>query len=191
MKMQFLLSFLLAWLCVGISPAEGDSSTGDITSYKYKVEISGRSVTITCPPMKENEEEKKKEERKLTKKGKAAKLDDDGSYKKENFSADDNGDYECGSGRHLYLKAYVCDTCIEVSVLVVAGILIADCLVTLGVSLLIYFGRKKKSARSSEMAPGGRNRGNKERPPPVPHPDYEPLQKRGQVVYDGLNKHFK
>lgn len=178
MKMQFLLSFLLAWLCVGMSAAEDNS--GDITGDNFKVEISGQTVTITCPVGAT----------KLTKNGKDLNLFPGRKYIKDNFSADDNGEYDCDNKR-LYLQAYVCANCIEVSVLLVAGILIADCLVTLGVALFIYFGCKRKSARSSEMAPGGRNRGNKERPPPVPHPDYEPLQKRGQVVYDGLNKNFK
>ncbi|XP_073458565.1 T-cell surface glycoprotein CD3 epsilon chain [Aquarana catesbeiana] len=178
MKMQFLLSFLLAWLCVGMSAVS--ESSGGITGDNFEVKISGLMVKITCPAGAT----------KLTKKGKQGELSTGGNYTKDNFSADDNGEYDCDNKR-LYLQAYVCENCIEVSVLLVAGILIADCLVTLGVALFIYFGWKRKSARSSEMAPAGRNRGNKERPPPVPHPDYEPLQKRGQVVYDGLNKNFK
>ncbi|XP_077313016.1 T-cell surface glycoprotein CD3 epsilon chain [Lithobates pipiens] len=185
MKMQFLLSFLLAWLCVDMSAAEdnSDMSAAEDNSDKYKftVEISGPSVKIICP----------EHNGKVTKKGKSGDLSTNGEYTKNPFSADDNGEYYCDDNKHLYLKAYVCENCIEVSILLLAGILIADCLVTLGAAFFIYFGFKRKSVRSSEMAPGGRNRGNKERPPPVPHPDYEPLQKRGQVVYDGLNKNFK
>ncbi|XP_073513155.1 T-cell surface glycoprotein CD3 epsilon chain isoform X7 [Phyllobates terribilis] len=33
--------------------------------------------------------------------------------------------------------------------------------------------------------------GNKELPPPVPNPDYEPIQKKRQEVYDGLNQNSK
>ncbi|XP_018418361.1 PREDICTED: T-cell surface glycoprotein CD3 epsilon chain [Nanorana parkeri] len=98
--------------------------------------------------------------------------------------------YTCDS-KLLYLKAYVCESCTEVSIPLVAGILIADSLLTVGVALLVYFGCKRKPARSNEIAPGGRNRGNREHPPPVPNPDYEPLQKGKQAVYDGLNKNYK
>ncbi|MEE6518661.1 hypothetical protein FKM82_029780 [Ascaphus truei] len=82
----------------------------------------------------------------------------------------------------------VCDTCTEVSIPVVAGVIVADCLVTLGVALIVYFGCKNRAGRQRDggAAKGPRQRGYKERPPPVPNPDYEPLRKGQRDVYDGL-----
>nr|DBA16180.1 TPA: hypothetical protein GDO54_003599 [Pyxicephalus adspersus] len=164
--MKILLYFLLFWLYVDT-----------LKKNKYTVDINGLSVKIVCPVGSN----------KLTKNNR--ELSKDGKYTNYGFSSDDNGLYQCDD-TFLYLHAYVCKSCTEVSLVMVIGILIADCLVTLGVSLLVYFGCKRKPARSNEITPGGRNRGNKERPPPVPHPDYEPLQKGRQVVYDGLNKNY-
>ncbi|KAM5132348.1 T-cell surface glycoprotein CD3 epsilon chain [Mantella aurantiaca] len=173
MKILFLLFFQLACLSVDLSIADYD-----VSEFKFKVAISGLSVTITCP-----------EGASHLKKGSKV-LNTGNEHKIEQFSAEDNGRYECGK-KYLYLNVYVCEACEDVTILLISSILIADSLLTLGVVVLVYFGCKKKTARSSEIAPGGRTRGNKERPPPVPHPDYAPLQKRNQVVYDGLNKNYK
>ncbi|KAM9031185.1 T-cell surface glycoprotein CD3 epsilon chain isoform 2-T2 [Sarcophilus harrisii] len=90
-------------------------------------------------------------------------------------------------------KNYICDGCMEVEVLMVAGIIIADVFITLGVLLLVYYWSKARKAKAKAagrgVSAGGRTRGaNKERPPPVPNPDYEPIRKGQRDLYAGLNQ---
>ncbi|XP_063291941.1 T-cell surface glycoprotein CD3 epsilon chain [Pelobates fuscus] len=184
MNFQVECPFLIIWLFLG--SLSGDDTGGS----KYLVEISGRTITVTCPSHLYKDDNKVK----FVKKGveKPERQDND-HYILENYSETKNGDYECsdskGKKEYLFLKAYVCEHCTEISVPVLAGVLIGDCMVTLGVALAVYFGCKKKSGLPRD---GGRKRvENKERPPPVPNPDYEPIRKGNQDVYNGLERNFK
>lgn len=111
-----------------------------------------------------------------------------------------SGYYSCYAGTKnkenehiLYLKARVCEACMEVDLTTVASIVVADVCVTLGLLLLVYYWSKNRKAKCKPVTrgagAGGRPRGqNKERPPPVPNPDYEPIRKGQRDLYSGLNQ---
>ncbi|XP_045412330.1 T-cell surface glycoprotein CD3 epsilon chain isoform X2 [Lemur catta] len=97
---------------------------------------------------------------------------------------EDNGYYICYTGNsketshYLYLRARVCEKCVEVDVTAVATVIIVDVCFTLGLMMFVYYWSKNRKAKAKPvtrgMGGGGRPRGqNKERPPPVPNPDYE------------------
>ncbi|NXY03801.1 CD3E protein, partial [Pteruthius melanotis] len=152
----------------------GLSSQGE-----FLVEISGTTVTITCPL--ENEgirwdlsgNKQNTEERKF--------------IIKDHDSTPANLSCSSGGKEHkLYLNARVCANCEELDALTVTGIITADLLITLGLLILVYYFSKGRKGRASA---GGdsRPRGPKmQRPPPVPNPDYEPIRKGQREVYAGL-----
>nr|AKR81283.1 CD3epsilon.b [Xenopus laevis] len=153
--------------------------SADTEGGKIQVSISRRTVVITCPAGKGTI--KFKEDRSLT---------TEDNIELTDFADENNGMYSCGAQdpAYLYLKAYVCDNCKEVSIPMVAGILIGDCMVTLGVAFVIYFGCRKQTGplREGGMTNGARAKGKQEKPPPVPNPDYEVLRKDRRDLYDGL-----
>ncbi|XP_063798016.1 T-cell surface glycoprotein CD3 epsilon chain [Pseudophryne corroboree] len=182
MKPRILQSILVAGLFFDLLSAEDDQSAPSYHNHKFKVHITGLSVMITCP--KEGETTLKKDNV-----AKSSNKEEHGLY---SYSSSDNGLYNC-ENKYLYLHAYVCETCTDVSIIMVAVILIADGLVTIGVSFIIYFGCRRKSGRTREggFGNGGHKKGRKEVPPPVPNPDYEPIQRGRRELYDGLNQPFK
>ncbi|NXO49125.1 CD3E protein, partial [Aramus guarauna] len=142
------------------------------------VEISGTTVTVTCPSLEPPvswrvNDEQKSNETKLV-------LQDP-----ENFPLN----ITCSSKERraeMYLNAKVCANCEELDALAVAGIITADLLITFGVLILVYYFSKDRKGRASTSA-GSRPRGQKmQRPPPVPNPDYEPIRKGQREVYAGL-----
>ncbi|KAE8592467.1 hypothetical protein XENTR_v10018763 [Xenopus tropicalis] len=173
--------WILAWLLAFILHTEFLSAQTE--DNKVKVSISGRTVKIMCPLEKQIIMNKAKTE--LAKQGNLELLE---------FTDENNGMYQCmenekdDSPAYLYLKAYVCDNCREVSIPVVAGILIVDCMVTLAVAFVVYFGCRKQTGhlREGGMSNGARAKGKQEKPPPVPNPDYEVLRKGQRDLYDGL-----
>ncbi|XP_008121077.1 T-cell surface glycoprotein CD3 epsilon chain [Anolis carolinensis] len=96
----------------------------------------------------------------------------------------------CGSSK-LFLKVKVCQDCVELGLGLLAGIIVSDLLLTLGVLCLVYFCCKNRKARfrggDGVGAARGRPPGPKaDHPPPVPNPDYEPIRKGQREVYAGL-----
>ncbi|EPY88059.1 T-cell surface glycoprotein CD3 epsilon chain precursor [Camelus ferus] len=158
----------------------------------YKVSISGNRVELTCPEDFETEP--------LTWEKNNQKIAD--TYEKhlllDNFSEMENsGYYTCSTkekkSHRIYLKARVCENCVEVDVTAVATIIIVDICVTLGLLLLVYYWSKRRKVKAKPVTrgagAGGRPRGqNRERPPPVPNPDYEPIRKGQRDLYSGLNQ---
>uniref|UniRef100_A0A4W2BX27 T-cell surface glycoprotein CD3 epsilon chain n=1 Tax=Bos indicus x Bos taurus TaxID=30522 RepID=A0A4W2BX27_BOBOX len=160
----------------------------------YEVSISGNTVELTCPREFEGEIHWKQNDEQM--KGYTGK-----QLLLENFSEMDNsGYYQCymtegnkEAAHTLYLKARVCQNCMEVNLMEVATIIVVDICVTLGLLLLVYYWSKSRKAKASPMTrgagAGGRPRGqNKGRPPPVPNPDYEPIRKGQRDLYAGLNQ---
>ncbi|XP_074071268.1 T-cell surface glycoprotein CD3 epsilon chain [Macrotis lagotis] len=186
--LRTVLGFCLLSACVW-----GQETIEDDNNYKFEVSISGTEVTLTCPDkadiqesitwMKDNVEIKGVDTNTLT------LTDSETEY---------SGHFQCkkksaSDGYFLHLKARVCKDCVEVDVITVAGIIIADVFITLGVLLLVYYWSKGRKARAKAAGrgggAGGRTRGaNKERPPPVPNPDYEPIRKGQRDLYAGLNQ---
>ncbi|XP_008573137.1 PREDICTED: T-cell surface glycoprotein CD3 epsilon chain [Galeopterus variegatus] len=160
--------------------------------YAYKVSISGIRVELTCPQDYEPDTQWEKNS-----------IEVPGHHKEqlllENFSEmEDSGYYACymknmPKKHHLYLRARVCENCIEVDPMAVATIIIVDICITLGLLMLVYYRSKNKKASAKPVTrgagAGNRPRGqNKERPPPVPNPDYEPIRKGQRDLYAGLNQ---
>ncbi|XP_045871156.1 T-cell surface glycoprotein CD3 epsilon chain [Meles meles] len=158
----------------------------------YKVSISGTMVVLTCP------EEVESKSAKWEKDGVALQEANELQYIMPTFSeVEDSGSYTCFSENSkknsLYLKARVCKNCVEVDVMAVVAVIVADICITLGLLLLVYYWSKKRKANATAVmrakGAGGRTRGqNKEKPPPVPNPDYEPIRKGQQDLYSGLNQ---
>ncbi|XP_068098907.1 T-cell surface glycoprotein CD3 epsilon chain [Hyperolius riggenbachi] len=169
MKTQLLVFFLLASADV--------SFTDEGNKHQFQVVVTGTSVNFNCPLGTDLKQDGKKDTIPMPLQNVTV-----GTY----YCTDDS------KTAYLYFNVYTCENCMELSVSMVAGIVIADILVTIGVSFLVYFGCKRKSPRNSQVANGGRKRAmNNEHPPPVPHPDYEPLQQGRRQIYDDLNRNNK
>ncbi|XP_037003230.1 T-cell surface glycoprotein CD3 epsilon chain [Artibeus jamaicensis] len=161
---------------------------------EYKVSISGTRVELTCP---------KNLESKIIKwehNGEPKAQEGDNLILEDFSEMKNSGYYVCYSEstseknrNYLYLKAKVCENCIEVDLAAVAAIIIVDICITLGLLLLVYYWSKNRKAKAKPVTrgvgagsrPGGQN---KERPPPVPNPDYEPIRKGQRDLYSGLNQ---
>uniref|UniRef100_A0A674ILT3 CD3 epsilon subunit of T-cell receptor complex n=1 Tax=Terrapene triunguis TaxID=2587831 RepID=A0A674ILT3_9SAUR len=136
---------------------------------EFRVVISKTKVTLTCPVPPDTEW--KRNEKSVPGAGKEQ------DYVIEEYeSSKHDGEYTCMSGTEslkLLLKAKVCRSCEELEVLTVAGVIIADLLITLGVLILVYYFSKNRKGRVGGSA-GVHPKGQKMvRPPPVPNPDYE------------------
>lgn len=175
---------------------ENENTVGAWEPKAYKISISGTRVLLTCP---EDPGSGKitweKNDQKLS-----DSHEDEQLLSVDNFSeADDSGYYSCYTTTSekvrsfLYLKARVCENCVEVDLMAVAAIITGDICVTLGLLLVVYYWSKSRKAKAKPVTrgagAGGRPRGqNKERPPPVPNPDYEPIRKGQRDLYSGLNQ---
>ncbi|NXX35386.1 CD3E protein, partial [Nicator chloris] len=153
----------------------GVSSQGE-----FLVEISGTTVTITCPFEDEGF--------RWDVSGRTGDIQERKFIIKDHDSTPANLSCSLGAKkRQLYLNARVCANCEELDALTVAGIITADLLITLGVLILVYYFSKGRKGRASAAAGDSRPRGQKmQRPPPVPNPDYEPIRKGQREVYAGL-----
>lgn len=185
MKIQLLSTLLgVAVSAVWVSVV----TAGD---QEFTVRISGSSVIIACP--EPNADAGKVI---LTKDGKTLTMTnpDTREHNLKKYEEEDNGEYLCQVDSQiyrLYLKAKVCERCIDMEFWTVAGIVVGDLLVTVGVVILVYFWAKgRKQSPGTGGAPGRRTKDTKERPPPVPNPDYEPIRKGQRDVYDGLKPVF-
>ncbi|XP_068028470.1 T-cell surface glycoprotein CD3 epsilon chain isoform X1 [Anomalospiza imberbis] len=180
MRLEQCLPLLGLLLCaVGTTAQEDEELEGE-----FLVEISGTTVTITCPFEHEAIQWKLAGKAQDTKERKFIMRDHDSTPANLSCSFRTEGGSE--KHRQLYLNARVCATCEELDALTVAGIITADLLITLGVLILVYYFSKSRKGRASA---GGdsRPRGQKtQRPPPVPNPDYEPIRKGQREVYAGL-----
>ncbi|XP_028014259.2 T-cell surface glycoprotein CD3 epsilon chain [Eptesicus fuscus] len=186
----------LCLLSVGAWGQEENKDIGDFSHHPktFKVSISGTRVELTCP------EDPDSEQIKWEKDGVLIPDHHEEHLLLDNFSEMKNsGHYTCyrdnsnNHRNHLYLKARVCENCMEVDLVAVAGIIVADVCLTLGLLLLVYHWSKNRKAKAKPVTrgvgAGGRPGGqNKERPPPVPNPDYEPIRKGQRDLYSGLNQ---
>ncbi|XP_006890948.1 PREDICTED: T-cell surface glycoprotein CD3 epsilon chain [Elephantulus edwardii] len=172
-----------------LSAKGGEQDQDDNENHEYKISISGKTVTLECPLSGEIKWEKN---------GKTLGSSEP-VYTMVDFSEVDNsGCYACYNNENdkkyfLYLKARVCENCLELDPLVVIAIVIVDVCITLGLLLVVYYWSKNRKAKSKPVtrgaASGGRPRGQKkEKPPPVPNPDYEPIRKGQRDLYAGLNQ---
>ncbi|XP_067423101.1 T-cell surface glycoprotein CD3 epsilon chain [Emydura macquarii macquarii] len=178
MKLELPLPVWGLLLCVASTMAQD----ADPTAQGFEVAISKMRVSLTCPLDTSGMKWKKE--------GQELRPTNEQEHVIEKYdSSKDDGEYQCESGKksiRLHLKVNVCETCEELDVLTVAGVIIADLLITLGVLVLVYYFSKNRKGRVGGSA-AGRPRGQKmARPPPVPNPDYEPIRKGQREVYAGL-----
>ncbi|XP_015505056.1 T-cell surface glycoprotein CD3 epsilon chain [Parus major] len=176
MRLEQSLPLLGLLLCAVGTTAQQDE---ELEEEEFLVEISGTTVTITCPFEDEG-----------IRWDLSGRTEDTTERKfviKDHDSTPANLSCSLGNKkRQLYLNARVCANCEELDALTVAGIITADLLTTLGVLILVYYFSKGRKGRASS---GGdsRPRGQKmQRPPPVPNPDYEPIRKGQRELYAGL-----
>ncbi|XP_021564303.1 T-cell surface glycoprotein CD3 epsilon chain [Carlito syrichta] len=164
----------------------------DFPQKPYKVSISGTRVVLVCPLEVDSKI-------KWTKNGnKMSNYHEDHLIWEDFSEVENSGDYACSAdnteaSHHIYLKARVCENCIEVDVMAVAIIVIVDICITLGLLMLVYYWSKNRKSKAKPVTrragAGGRPKGQKkERPPPVPNPDYEPIRKGQRDLYSGLNQ---
>ncbi|XP_048196715.1 T-cell surface glycoprotein CD3 epsilon chain [Perognathus longimembris pacificus] len=190
LPIQVTLYVLVFWVSLSRFSALPSPSS----EYKeYEVSISGSRVTLTCPLDPESGSLK------WEKKGVEHPGNDDQLVVEPFSEMEDSGYYVCYYSsdtlkkHYLYLKAKVCDDCMEVDLMTVVTIILVDVCITLGVLVLVYYWSKNKKAKAKPVARGDgagrRPRGqNRERPPPVPNPDYEPIRKGQRDLYSGLNQ---
>ncbi|ELK31950.1 T-cell surface glycoprotein CD3 epsilon chain [Myotis davidii] len=120
----------------------------------FKVSISGTRVEVTCP------EDPDSEQIKWERNGVQLTDQQEEHLLIDNFSEMENsGHYTCYRGNsnnrnYLYLKARVCENCMEVDVMAVAGIIVADICVTLGLLLVVYYWSKNRKAKAKPMTRG-------------------------------------
>ncbi|KAJ7305371.1 hypothetical protein JRQ81_011321 [Phrynocephalus forsythii] len=87
----------------------------------------------------------------------------------------------------IYVKGKVCEGCVDLSLGLMAGIILCDLLITLVVLTLVYFCSRSRVNTFKGGPRKGQPRGQKvDSPPPVPNPDYEPIRKGQKEVYAGL-----
>ncbi|NXH13036.1 CD3E protein, partial [Bucco capensis] len=170
MRLEQSLPLLGLLLCGDDAEAQGE----------FLVEISGTTVTITCPLAEGSISWK------LAGKATGSSMENKYVLEDHDSSPANLSCYAGAQSYELYLNARVCTNCEELDVLTVAGIITADLLITLGVLILVYYFSKDRKGRASPAA-ATRPRGQKmQRPPPVPNPDYEPIRKGQREVYAGL-----
>ncbi|XP_042538951.1 T-cell surface glycoprotein CD3 epsilon chain [Dipodomys spectabilis] len=190
--MRWSISWSIVGLCLLAVGTWGQEDPEESELKEYEVSISGSRVTLTCPLDPESGSLK-------WEKNDVVLPDKEEQLVLPSFSEmDDSGYYVCylsnsPKKQYLYLKAKVCDNCVEVDLMALVTIIIVDICVTLGLLMLVYYWSKNRKAKAKPVTrgagAGGRPRGqNKERPPPVPNPDYEPIRKGQRDLYSGLNQ---
>ncbi|XP_003472705.3 T-cell surface glycoprotein CD3 epsilon chain isoform X1 [Cavia porcellus] len=180
----------LCLLSVGAWGQEDSDNTDNDAQLQYEVSISRSTVTVTCYLNPEEPIEWKKD-------NKVIPNENNRELIIESFSElEDSGYYTCAKSSsekvYLYLKARVCENCMEVNLTAVVTVIIVDICITLGLLVPVYYWSKNRKAKAKPVkrgtGAGGRPRGQKERPPPVPNPDYEPIRKGQRDLYSGLNQ---
>ncbi|XP_043936823.1 T-cell surface glycoprotein CD3 epsilon chain [Protopterus annectens] len=102
--------------------------------------------------------------------------------------------YKCTVGTskyNFYVKAKVCPNCVDMNAMTVAGIIVADLLITLGVGMTVYYCTKNRQAKGNAWSKAYNGGMDQHRPPPVPNPDYAALSKPKREVYSSLNPQKK
>ncbi|XP_021082410.1 T-cell surface glycoprotein CD3 epsilon chain [Mesocricetus auratus] len=181
----------LSLLVVGTWQDDTENPDNEAQKHYYKVSISGTRIELTCPLESDFIHWEKND--------KVLPEENEKTLVLQDFSeVGDSGYYACylessEKNAYLYLKARVCENCVEVDLTAVAIIIIVDICITLGLLMVVYYWSKSRKAKAKPVSrgtgAGGRPRGqNKERPPPVPNPDYEPIRKGQRDLYSGLNQ---
>nr|XP_060643274.1 T-cell surface glycoprotein CD3 epsilon chain isoform X2 [Anolis sagrei ordinatus] len=162
-----------AWLA--LLAALSGPACGDVTN-EIRVDVWKDTVTLTCPKEGATFQYRNQEPSNpltLTEESDLRRLE--------------RGEWFTCESSKIFLQAKVCEDCVELGLGLLAGIIISDLLLTLGVLCLVYFCCKDRKARFRGGDTQGKPSGPKaDHPPPVPNPDYEPIRKGQREVYAGL-----
>uniref|UniRef100_A0A8D1UGS5 T-cell surface glycoprotein CD3 epsilon chain n=1 Tax=Sus scrofa TaxID=9823 RepID=A0A8D1UGS5_PIG len=150
------------WKVLGLCLLSDIERPDEDTQKTFKVSISGDKVELTCPEDPESE--------KMTWKRNDMQIYEsyDNYMLLESFSEVENsGYYTCTVGEktshRLYLKARVCENCVEVDLMAVVTIIVVDICITLGLLLVVYYYSKSRKAKAMPVTrgagAGGRPRG--------------------------------
>ncbi|OXB75939.1 UNVERIFIED_CONTAM: hypothetical protein H355_012907 [Colinus virginianus] len=119
---------------------------GPNSNEDFVVEISGTTVTITCPLSGDNIKWEPTGKKVIDNKY----VIEDHDSSPLSVTCMENEDNK--NKRVLYLNARVCANCEELDTLAVIGIIIADLLITLGVLILVHYCSKNKRGQTSAGA---------------------------------------
>uniref|UniRef100_A0A8I3MGF0 CD3 epsilon subunit of T-cell receptor complex n=1 Tax=Canis lupus familiaris TaxID=9615 RepID=A0A8I3MGF0_CANLF len=134
------------------------SCSDDLTSIspekRFKVSISGTEVVVTCPDVFGYDNIKWEKNDNLVEGASNRELS-----QKEFSEVDDSGYYACYADSvkeksYLYLRARVCANCIEVNLMAVVTIIVADICLTLGLLLMVYYWSKTRKANAKPVMRG-------------------------------------
>uniref|UniRef100_A0A8D0QP67 T-cell surface glycoprotein CD3 epsilon chain n=1 Tax=Sus scrofa TaxID=9823 RepID=A0A8D0QP67_PIG len=150
------------WKVLGLCLLSDIERPDEDTQKTFKVSISGDKVELTCPEDPESE--------KMTWKRNDMQIYEsyDNYMLLESFSEVENsGYYTCTVGEktshRLYLKARVCENCVEVDLMAVVTIIVVDICITLGLLMVVYYYSKSRKAKAMPVTrgagAGGRPRG--------------------------------
>ncbi|CAO2635282.1 T-cell surface glycoprotein CD3 epsilon chain [Lemmus lemmus] len=150
----------LSLLVVGTWQDDNEDPDTEAQKY-YKVSISGTRIELTCPLDSDTIKWEKNDKELFGENDKQLTLSD--------FSeVEDSGYYACYTDTkkknvYLYLKARVCENCVEADPTAVAIIMIADICITLGLLMVVYYWSKNRKAKAKPVTrgtgAGGRPRG--------------------------------
>ncbi|XP_053503548.1 T-cell surface glycoprotein CD3 epsilon chain isoform X1 [Ictalurus furcatus] len=139
------------------------------------VSISGTTVTLTCPADQEEDVQwYKYGEDSPVEKGRNI-------YSITPYTDKSGGFYYCSyeaesKTHHFYIKAKVCEGCVDMDMIVAFGVVFADVMITLGIVAIVYFCAKNKAGTAApQRATQPRQPRGPARGPPPPDPDYQPL----------------
>lgn len=154
------------------------------------VTVAGTTVTLTCPLVEPN----KLEWFKKAKSGTDTDLQSvETKYDISDFTDSNNGEYYCKDGPStysFYIRAKVCESCIELNTGLVIGIICGDLFFTLLVAGLVYWFAKQRGAAAKDFRPL-EPAYPPSRPPPTAaahQSEYAPIKSGQRDVYDKLQR---
>ncbi|KAK3531344.1 hypothetical protein QTP70_018149 [Hemibagrus guttatus] len=144
------------------------------------VSFQDRTVTLTCPLPDDNEEDLTVNWQKI---GGSASKTDGKSFTITDYTDKQDGLYFCSNGEesdpklhYFYIKAKVCDGCVDLDMTMAMGVVFGDVLLTLMIVFVVYYCTRKKAGTAGPQRPTQARQGRAPaRGPPPPDPDYQPL----------------
>uniref|UniRef100_UPI00398F0AEA T-cell surface glycoprotein CD3 epsilon chain-like n=1 Tax=Pristiophorus japonicus TaxID=55135 RepID=UPI00398F0AEA len=156
-----------------------------------QVNVEGTTVTLLCPlpgPSYTWTTNDKNE------------VPGDQTFSIHNYTEEKNGKYRCKSGNddpyQFYIRAKVCEHCIDLNTGTVIGIICGDLILTLLVAGSVYWFARRQGAASKDFR--GRPHKADEIPftrpadmiSPHQNPHYAPIKGGQRDVYDKLNRNY-
>ncbi|XP_032905618.1 T-cell surface glycoprotein CD3 epsilon chain isoform X2 [Amblyraja radiata] len=180
----------MLWALSGIVIAATLQWLGVAAQTDPYVTVAGTTVTLICPLV----EGKKREWFKKLKSGTDSDLQsEESNYVIKEFTDSNNGEYYCKDGAatySFYIRAKVCQGCIELNTGLVIGIICGDLFFTLLVAGLVYWFAKQRGAIAKDFRPLEPAYPPSRPPPTAPanQSEYAPIKSGQRDVYDKLQR---